>query len=81
MELSGPSFSRLLIVAGLMVAALGALWRWAPGLFTWFGRLPGDIRVVRGEMTIVVPLTSMIAASIIISVILNFIVWLWRQGA
>jgi len=80
MELSGHSFSRLLIIAGILLAVLGVLGRWAPGLLAWFGRLPGDIRLVRGEMTLLLPLTSMIVASIIVTAILNFVVWLGRQG-
>ena len=37
----------LLIVLGLVMAAVGVIWLAAP-LIPWLGRLPGDIAVERG---------------------------------
>jgi hypothetical protein len=65
------SLAKLLIFIGLGIAALGALLHFAPGLFGWFGRLPGDIRLGDENRTVFIPITSMIVISIVISLILN----------
>ena len=66
----------VLIVAGLAVVGLGVL-VWA-GAFGWFGRLPGDIRVEGERSRVFVPITSMIVASIVLTVVLNLVLRLWR---
>ena len=50
----------ILIVVGL--AAMG-------GWLSWFGRLPGDIRVERDNMHLYVPIVSMLLISILFSVL------------
>jgi hypothetical protein len=54
-----------LVGIGLLVAVIGAL-AWA-GWLSWFGRLPGDIRIERGNTTVFIPLTSMLLLSIALS--------------
>lgn len=62
---------KALLIAGLVIAALGALlWR-VPGLFSWFGRLPGDIHVERGNTSFHFPVVTMIVVSIILTILLN----------
>ncbi|KIE57755.1 hypothetical protein A946_11520 [Methylacidiphilum kamchatkense Kam1] len=41
----------------------------------WIGRLPGDIKIEKGNFTFYFPLTT----SILISIILSFIFWLIRK--
>jgi len=43
----------------------------APGLFGWFGHLPGDIRREGEHGSVFIPITSMIVVSIIASIIIN----------
>ena len=69
-----PSFGRSLIVLGLVIALIGVLLTLA-GRIPWFGRLPGDIYLKRENFTFYFPL----ATSIIISVVLSFILWLFRK--
>jgi Protein of unknown function (DUF2905) len=64
---------RLLIAAGLLIAAAGLLWPWLSKLP--LGRLPGDIVVDRPGFRFFAPFTTMIVLSIVISVIL----WLLRR--
>ena len=65
----------LLVVTGLAVAGLGAL-VWI-GAFGWFGRLPGDIRVEGERSRVFVPITSMIVASLVLTVVANLVLrWL-----
>jgi hypothetical protein len=62
---------RLLVVAGLLIAAVGLLWLSKLP----FGRLPGDIVIDRPGLKIFAPFTTMIVLSLVLSLIL----WLWRR--
>jgi hypothetical protein len=62
------SLGPTLVVAGLAVVIIGLL-AWG-GLLSWFGRLPGDIRVERPTMRVYAPLTSMLLVSIVLSLII-----------
>lgn len=66
----------LLVVAGIAVAALGLL-VWAGGL-SWFGRLPGDVRVDGGRTRVLVPITSMVLVSVVLTVVVNLVLRWWR---
>ncbi len=65
---------RWLIVLGLIIAAVGGVLMFA-GKFPWFGKLPGDIYVKRDNFTFYFPL----ATCILISVIVSFLLWLFRK--
>jgi hypothetical protein len=62
---------KALIGIGLVLVALGVVVRYAPGLVSWFGRLPGDIDISRDGTRIFVPITSMIILSVVLTVIIN----------
>jgi hypothetical protein len=61
------STGALVIAVGLGIAVLGVL-IWS-GALSWFGRLPGDIRVERDGLRIYFPLMSMILVSVALSVL------------
>ena len=61
----------MLIGAGLVV--VGALVRFAPGVFGWFGNLPGDIRIETETSRVFIPITSMIVVSIALTVLVNVV--------
>lgn len=63
--------SKILIVVGLAILGLGLLLHFAPGTLGWFGRLPGDINIERGNTRIFFPITSMIVVSIVLTIIVN----------
>ena len=63
----------LVIVAGLCVAIVGLL-IFSGGL-SWFGRLPGDIRMERGSVRVYVPLASML----LVSAALSLLIYLLRR--
>ena len=65
-----------LIVAGLVLLAVGVL-AWF-GALSWFGRLPGDIRIERPGFRLYAPITSMVLASLVLTVLLAIIRRLWR---
>lgn len=64
--------ARWFILAGLVLLALGVLMHFAPWLFNWFGRLPGDIRMESGRSRVYIPITSMIILSVVLSLLINF---------
>lgn len=65
------SFGILLVIAGIALVLIGVL-AWS-GLLSWFGRLPGDIRIERPNTRVYIPITSMILVSIVLSLILAII--------
>ena len=67
----------ILVVVGLGVVALGLL-VWS-GALSWFGRLPGDIRVERPGFRFFAPITSMILVSIALSAAMAAFRWLGRR--
>ena len=62
----------LVIVALGVAAVIVGLLVWAGGL-SWFGRLPGDLRIERENVRVFIPFTSMILVSIALTLILNLI--------
>lgn len=67
----------LLIVTGIVLALVGVAVRF--GLFSWFGNLPGDVRVEGENSTVFVPITSMLVVSVVGSLLLNLILRLFRN--
>jgi hypothetical protein len=63
--MSSPSVGVILITLGLSLALVGLL-VWA-GVFGWFGRLPGDIRIERESVRVYFPFASMLVVSLILS--------------
>lgn len=67
------------MVIGAGVLMVGALVRFAPGLFAWFGNLPGDIRLEGENSRVFIPITSMIVVSIGLTLIVNVFGWVFRD--
>ena len=59
------------IIIGLIIVVVGLIMQYAPGLFSWFGHLPGDIRREGEHGTLFIPITSMIVVSTVLSLIVN----------
>ena len=62
---------KILIVVGLLAVAAGLIIQFAPQAFSWFGKLPGDIRYEKGNFKFFFPLTTMILLSVGISLLLK----------
>lgn len=60
-----------MIVAGAILVVVGLVLHYAPGLLHWFGRLPGDIRIVGERGRFFFPFTSMVIVSIVLTVLFN----------
>lgn len=67
------SFGKLLVNIGLILVIIGLLWPWLSKL--GLGHLPGDIVIKRENFTFYFPL----ATSIIASIVLTLILWLFRR--
>ena len=65
--------SRLLIVLGVVLVAIGLLWPLISKL--GLGRLPGDIVIRRDHVVFYAPITT----CLIISMILSLIVWAFSR--
>ena len=63
--------ARIFIIAGVSLLLVGLALMYAPGLLNWFGRLPGDIQIERGQTRIFIPITSMIVVSVVLTLIVN----------
>jgi hypothetical protein len=65
---------KLLVISGLLMAAVGAL-LWSGVGRGWLGRLPGDIHYSRGNAHFYFPIVT----CLILSVLLTLILWLLRK--
>ena len=65
---------KLLMIAGLVLAAFGAL-LWAGLGKGWLGRLPGDIHYSKGNFSFYFPIVT----CVLVSVVLTIIMWLFRK--
>ena len=67
--MTGPaSPGPVLVGLGIALVVLGLL-VWS-GALSWFGRLPGDVRIERESVHIYVPLVSMLIVSLALSLLL-----------
>ncbi len=64
--------AKTFIIAGISLLLVGLTLLYAPGLLNWFGRLPGDLHIERGQTRIFIPITSMIVVSVVLTLIVNF---------
>lgn len=65
---------KLLMLCGLGLLLLGALLTLGDKL-GWLGRLPGDIRIERGNFSFYFPLGS----CLLLSAVLSLLLWLLRR--
>jgi hypothetical protein len=61
----------ILIVIGVGLILVGLL-IWS-GSLSWFGHLPGDIRIERETVRIYVPIASMLVVSLVVSLALYLV--------
>ncbi len=63
--------SRTLIILGIVILLMGLLWPWLQKI--GLGRLPGDIAIERENFRFYFPITT----SILISLLLSLVFWLF----
>lgn len=64
---------RGLIAIGILLVAIGLAWPWLSKLP--FGRLPGDVHIVRENFSFHFPLMT----GLIVSVLITIILWIFRR--
>jgi hypothetical protein len=70
-----PELGRWIIGIGVLLVIVGlVVWK-APGALSWFGKLPGDISIQKGNFSFYFPLVS----CVLISVILSLLALLFRR--
>ncbi|WP_156688797.1 DUF2905 domain-containing protein [Mycobacterium sp. Marseille-P9652] len=71
------SLGPFVVLAGIIIVLAGVL-IWTGGL-SWFGRLPGDIRIERDNVRVYIPLVSMLLVSVVGSLVLSVVAYLFRR--
>jgi hypothetical protein len=61
---------RVLVIAGIVLVALGLLLLFT-GRIPGLGRLPGDLVIHRGRVTVFLPLTTSIVLSLLLTLLIN----------
>lgn len=69
--MTAPSAGPVIVVFGLVIVVIGLV-VWVGG-FSWFGRLPGDIRIERETVRVYIPIASMLVVSVVLSLLLYLI--------
>ena len=63
--------ARWLMLIGAVILVIGAILHFFPGVFNWFGKLPGDIHIETESGSVYIPIASMIVVSLAITLLLN----------
>lgn len=65
----GRDLGPLFVGVGVLVVLVGVLaWN---GWLSWFGHLPGDVRIDRGNVRVYFPWVSMIVVSVVVSIVIS----------
>ena len=65
-----PEIGKMLVVLGALVVLIGlALWSGVDA--GWLGKLPGDIRIERGNSGFYFPIVTCIIISVVLSLLLS----------
>ncbi|MFZ5905659.1 MAG: DUF2905 domain-containing protein [Chloroflexota bacterium] len=73
------TISRYLMLGGITLFLIGGGVYLAAKFGIPLGRLPGDIRIEREGFSFYFPLASGILVSVVLTIILNLVVRLWRK--
>jgi hypothetical protein len=72
------SIARFLLIAGIVLLFGAGLAYLAAKFGLPLGRLPGDILIKRGNGTIYIPITTSILVSVILTILANLVIRLFR---
>jgi membrane protein implicated in regulation of membrane protease activity len=70
------SIGTWLIIGGIVLVIMGVLAN--SGWLSWFGRLPGDIRIERENVRFYFPIASMIIISVVLTLIFYLLGRFWK---
>jgi len=61
---------RLLVILGAITVVAGLVLLYAPRV-PWLGRLPGDVVLRRGHLTVYAPFATALVVSVVLTILLN----------
>ena len=61
---------RALVIIGVFITVLGAVMLLTPRV-PWLGHLLGDVVIHRDDLTIYIPITTMLLVSVVLSVVIS----------
>ena len=64
---------KILTVLGIILVVAGVILYFAGNKLSWIGHLPGDIHIVKDNVRIYIPVTTMILISVVLSLLLYLI--------
>ena len=64
--------AKLLVILGCAIVLSGAA-LWLMSRLPFLGRLPGDILISKGNISIFIPILTMIIISIVLTILLNLV--------
>jgi len=70
------SIGTWLVIGGIVLVIMGVLAN--SGWLSWFGRLPGDIRIERENVRFYFPIASMIIISVVLTLIFYLLGRFWK---
>ncbi len=79
------TFGKILIGLGLGIVALGVLLVLVDripslgSIFSWLGKLPGDISIKRDNFSFYFPIATSIVLSVLLSLLFYLVGWLFRR--
>ena len=73
------NLARVLMILGVVIFVVGGLLYLGARLNLPLGRLPGDIRIERENLTCIFPVVTMILVSVILTVVLNLVIRLLNK--
>lgn len=77
MDLS--SLGKGIVIVGLLLIVVGALFWLLARTGLPVGRLPGDIRIERGNMSCYAPIATLILMSVVLTILVNVLVRLLNR--
>ena len=64
---------KALLFLGVFLVLLGLVLLYFPKLLSWFGHLPGDIRIEREGLRVYIPFTSALVLSLLLTLLWNLL--------
>jgi len=77
--MTGPTIGKWIIFAGCILIGLGLLIWLGSRLGLPLGKFPGDIHVQKEKVRFYFPLATSLIISLILTIVVNLIIWLFRK--
>jgi len=67
------TIGKYIMIIGILLIITGAIVYFSGGKMRWFGNLPGDIRIIRDNFRLFIPITTAVLISLLLTLIINLI--------